>query len=153
VLDVGCCFGFLPMLLAEWHPELRVVGCDLVPATAALANRVASSLSSRARFAAADAGRLPVRPMATDTVLAVHLLEHLPAESTAPVLAELCRAARRRVVVAVPLESSPDRTFGHMRAFDLGALAALGAASGWRGEVHELDGGWLVLDRTTSPFG
>ncbi len=29
VLDVGCCFGFLPLLMAEQNPRLRVIGTDL----------------------------------------------------------------------------------------------------------------------------
>jgi len=147
LLDVGSCFGFLPMLLSEWDPRLTVVGCDVVPGTALLAGSVARSLRSGARFVAADATRLPVAAAATDTVLLVHVLEHLPADLSAPVLAELCRVARRRVVVAVPMEDAPDRTYGHVQAFDLAALAGLGAATGWPWTVHEYEGGWLVLDR------
>src|SRR5215469_7063706 len=40
VLDVGCCFGFLPLLAAERFPHLKVIGTDLVPASAALAGRI-----------------------------------------------------------------------------------------------------------------
>jgi len=131
VLDVGCCFGFLPMLAAERNPRLKVIGTDLVPATAALADQ------------------------ALDTVLAVHVLEHLPAGVTIRALAELCRVARRRVVVAVPLEEVPDPAFGHLQAFSLARLARLGAdAPGWSHTVSAADGGWLVLDRAAhSPFG
>ena len=78
------------------------------------------------------------------------MLEHLPAGATAPALAQLCRVARRRVVVAVPLEDAPDPTFGHVQAFDLRALADIAAsadAPGWSRAVHSADGGWLVLDR------
>jgi len=82
-----------------------------------------------------------------DTVLAVHVLEHLPAEAFRPALGQLCRVARHRVVIAVPLEKVPDRTFGHLQAFDLPRLAALGDVPGWARAVHTADGGWLVLDR------
>jgi len=70
-------------------------------------------------------------------------------------LAELCRVARRRVVVAVPLEEVPDPAFGHLQAFSLARLARLGAdAPGWSHTVSAADGGWLVLDRAAhSPFG
>lgn len=149
VLDVGCCFGFLPMLAADRDPRLRVVGTDLVPPTVALAGRVARAQGSRARFAAADLLALPVADQAVDTVLAIHVLEHLPPEVSAQALAQLRRVARRRVVVAVPLEAAPDPTFGHLQAFDLPRLAALGGDPGWSRAVYAADGGWLVLDRRT----
>jgi len=142
VLDIGSCFGFLP-----W---LRVIGADLDPAAAALAGRMAREQASRARFAAADLLALPAGDEAVDTVLAVHVLEHVPAAATGPALAQLLRVARRRVVVAVPLEDSPDPTFGHVQAFDLHTLAAIAAsvdAPGWSRAVYSADGGWLVLDR------
>ena len=150
VLDVGSCFGFLPLLIAERAPRLRVIGTDLVPAAAMLAGRMACEQGNRARFAAADLLVLPVADEAVDTVLAVHVLEHLPAETTAPALAQLRRVARRRVVVAVPLEDAPDPTFGHVQAFDLHKLAGIAAsadAPGWARAVYSADGGWLVLDR------
>jgi SAM-dependent methyltransferase len=150
VLDVGCCFGFLPLLIAERSPSLRVVGADLTPATAMLAGRMAREQASSACFAAADLLALPVADEAVDTVLAVHVLEHLPAGATALALAQLCRVARRRVVIAVPLEDAPDPTFGHVQAFDLDALAGIAASAdalGWSWAVYPADGGWLVLDR------
>jgi SAM-dependent methyltransferase len=149
VLDVGCCFGFLPLLAAERYPYLRVIGTDLVPATAALAGRISTSRAGRARFAAADLLALPFASQTVDTVLAVHVLEHLPAEACRPALAQLCRVARRRVVIAVPLEDIPDRTFGHLQTFDLPRLAGLGEVPGWSQTVHAADGGWLVMDRDT----
>ncbi len=158
VLDVGCCFGFLPLLAADRDPRLRVVGTDLVPPAVALAARISGAQGSRARFAAADLMALPVADEAVDTVLAVHVLEHLPAESSARALAQLRRVARHRVVVAVPLEEAPDPTFGHVQAFDLPRLARIGAdrqalesqdAPGWSQAVYATDGGWLVLDRRT----
>jgi SAM-dependent methyltransferase len=150
VLDVGCCFGFLPLLAAEKDPRLKVIGTDLVPSAAALAGRMSRARGGRARFAAADVLALPAGDEAVDTVLAVHVLEHLPPEVSAPALAQLCRVARRRVVIAVPLEEAPDPVFGHRQAFDLPRLARLGVAPdcpGWSRAVYAADGGWLVLDR------
>jgi SAM-dependent methyltransferase len=150
VLDVGSCFGFLPLLAAERDPRLRVIGTDLVPAAAVLAGHISRAHGSRTRFAAADLLTLPVGDEAVDTVLAVHVLEHLPAEVSAVALEQMRRVARRRVVIAVPLEDVPNPTFGHVQAFDLPRLAWIGANSeipGWSQEVHAADGGWLVLDR------
>src|SRR6516162_9403390 len=90
VLDVGCCFGFLPLLAAERYPHLRVIGTDLVPETAALAGGVSRAGAGRARFLAADLLALPFASQTADTVLAVHVLEHLPAESCRRALAQLC---------------------------------------------------------------
>ena len=147
VLDVGCCFGFLPLLAAERSPRLKVIGTDLDPATAALAGRIGRA-RGRARFAAADLLGLPAADQAVDTVLAVHVLEHLPAQVTAPALTQLRRVARRRVVVAVPLEETPDPAFGHQQSFILPRLARLGTGTrGWSHTVCAADGGWLVLDR------
>src|SRR5271166_4935291 len=153
VLDVGCCFGFLPLLAADRNPRLRVLGTDLVPSAVALAGRISRARRSPARFAAADLLALPVADQGVDTVLAVHVLEHLPAEVSALALGQLRRVARHRVVIAVPLEEAPDPTFGHVQAFDLPRLAGLGAdsaAPGWSQAVYAADGGWLVLDRHTA---
>ena len=153
VLDVGCCFGFLPLLAAERYPDLRVIGTDLVPATAALAGGISRQQAGHPRFLAADLLALPFASQTVDTVLAVHVLEHLPAEAFRPALGQLCRVARHRVVIAVPLEKVPDRTFGHLQAFELPRLAALGDVPGWAQAVHAADGGWLVLDRAHCPIG
>jgi len=147
VLDVGCCFGFLPLLAAERNPRLRLIGADLVPGTAALASQISRTRGARPRFLAADLLALPVASQAVDTVLAIHVLEHLPADASRLALAQLRRAARRRVVIAVPLEPVPDPVFGHRQAFDLAGLASIGDTPGWSRTVHAADGGWLVLDR------
>ena len=47
VLDVGCCFGFLPLLAADRNPRLRVLGTDLVPSAVALAGRISRAQGSR----------------------------------------------------------------------------------------------------------
>ena len=147
VLDVGCCFGFLPLLAAERYPHLKVIGTDLVPATVGLVGGVCRARAGRARFLAADLLALPFANEAVDTVLAVHVLEHLPSEACRPALAQLRRVARRRVIIAVPLEETPDPTFGHLQSFDLPRLVGLGNVPGWSQTVHAADGGWLVLDR------
>jgi hypothetical protein len=147
VLDVGSCFAFFPMLLAAYGKR-RVTASDLDPATVALGRRIADELGLRLDFQVADVTQpLPFGTGSFDTVCALHLLEHFPADCTGTVLASLCRAARRRVILAVPLEAVPDPVYGHRQAFDLDRLAVVAAgAPGWRGQAHEYLGGWLVLE-------
>ncbi len=147
VLDAGSCFAFFPMLLAA-RGELRVSASDRNPATVALGRRIAGELELGVDFLIADVTRpLPVKDGSFDTVTALHLLEHLPEHQSTDMLASLCRAARRRVVVAVPLEPVPDPVYGHRQGFDLQRLALLGeSVPGWRGATHEHLGGWLVLE-------
>lgn len=147
VLDIGCCFGFLPILLAEQRPDALVIGSDLSGASVALAGHVGAGLRSGARFLAADAARLPFPDRAVDTITVLHLLEHLPPAMGSRVLAEALRVADRRVVIAVPLEDEPQVAYGHVRTFTVAALRKLGAASGWRSTAWMYDGGWLRLDR------
>jgi SAM-dependent methyltransferase len=144
VLELGCCFGFLSLrLAAAGH---RVTAVDLVPGTTRLLRSVSARLGTPVHALAGDAAAVPLADGCADTVFAVHLLEHLPADAGAAVLAETLRLARRRVVVAVPFEAEPDPTWGHLRTFDAASLAALGATTGRPYRVHEHHGGWLVLD-------
>lgn len=149
VADLGACFGFLPLLMAE--RGLDVVATDHTPGTMRLLSAVARSgvvpeAATRLHTAAGDARAVPLRDDAVDTVSAIHLLEHLPAEDSPAVVAEMCRVARRRVVVAVPYEDEPDPVYGHLCRFSPDVLAALGEHTGARFRVDSDHGGWLVLD-------
>ncbi|MDT7741232.1 MAG: hypothetical protein QOE59_310 [Actinomycetota bacterium] len=149
VADLGTCFGFLPLLMAE--RGLDVVATDHTPGTMRLLSAVARSgvvpeAASRLRTAACDARAVPMRDDAVDTVIAIHLLEHLPAEDSVTVVAEMCRVARRRVVVAVPYEDEPDPVYGHLCRFSPDVLTSLGERTGARFRVDADHGGWLVAD-------
>ena len=89
---------------------------------------------------------MPLASRSADTVLAVHLMEHLPEESGDAVLAEMLRLARRRVVVAVPYEPVPNPTWGDVRRFDNAAMQALGKGTGRPFQVIDHQGGWLVVE-------
>jgi Methyltransferase domain len=151
VLDTGSCFAFFPLLIAQ-RPDLEVTASDREPGSVALARQVAADLGARVAFRVADVvDPLPFPRERFDTVTGLHLLEHLPPALTPAALAGLCAVARRRVVLAVPLEQRPDPVYGHLQAFDLHSLLACARAlPGWRGEAHERFGGWLVLDRRSS---
>jgi SAM-dependent methyltransferase len=145
VVELGCCFGFLSLRLA-WEGR-TVTALDLEPGTVELLSTIAARLELPVTAVVGDAVRPPMPDRSADTVLAIHLLEHLPPDVGAATLAEMQRIARRRVVVAVPFEETPNPTWGHVRTFDKAALEALGEESGWAFEAFEHHGGWLVLDR------
>lgn len=144
VLELGSCFGFLSLRLAGGGR--RVVASDVSAGTMRLLSTIAPLLGVRLETRVADAARFPGADASADTVLAVHLLEHLDAAHGARVLAEAVRLARRRVVVAVPLEDVADETWGHVRTISLDDLHAWGRATGLPYDVHEHHGGWLVVE-------
>ncbi len=144
VLELGSCFGFLSLRLAA--AGRRVTASDVNPGTVALLRAVAPVLGVRLETCLGDASRFPAPDAAADNVLLVHLLEHLEPAAGARALGEAIRLARRRVVVAVPLEDEADETWGHVRTVSLADLEAWGAASGLAHQVHEEHGGWLLID-------
>ena len=125
--------------------------------TVALLEAIAPRLGVRLGTTTADAARFPGPDGLADTVLAVHLLEHLEPAHGAQVVAEALRLAVRRVVVAVPLEDEANETYGHVRTVSLDDLCRWGRSTGLACDVHEFHGGWLVIDkaptcsRTTAP--
>lgn len=144
VLELGSCFGFFSLFVAD---RFEVTASDLSANTVRLLTRVAPLVGRGIDTLICDAARVPRADASYDTVVALHLLEHLPEEHGAAVVAEMQRLARRRVVVAVPYEDEPTAAYGHVRVFTSRTLVELACASGWRWAVHEHHGGWLVLDR------
>lgn len=144
VLETGCCFGFLSLGLAA--AGRQVTASDLAPGTVRLLGEMARHLQVPLRTVVADAAHHPEPDGSFDNVLAIHLLEHVDEHHGRLVLAEALRLARRRVVVAVPLEDVAEETWGHVRTISLADLDAWGAASGHPYDVHEHHGGWLVID-------
>lgn len=147
VLDLGSCFGFLTMLLAE-RSNTEVIASDIDGGTIELLRSMARRRGLSLGTLVCDGARIPLPDGAVDTVLAVHLLEHLEPEHGAAVLAEALRLARHRVVVAVPFEREPTMAYGHVRTFDLSTLHELGRSTGEPFTAEEHHGGWLVIDRT-----
>jgi SAM-dependent methyltransferase len=144
VLDLGSCFGFLPLRLAQ--SGTHVTATDILPGTMRLLDAVAPELGVVLDTIVCDAAHVPVPDNSSDTVTAVHLLEHVDAEIGDAVLHEALRIARDRVVIAVPFENEATACHGHIRTFDLAALEALGRSTGRPYEAFEHHGGWLVID-------
>lgn len=144
-LELGSCFGFLALSLAA--AGRRTTASDIVPGTMRLLGAVAERLGTPLETLVADAADVPLPDRYADTVLVLHLLEHLEADHGGRVVAEAVRLARKRVVVAVPLEDEPDDTWGHVRTVSLDDLEELGRDTRLPFEVHEHHGGWLVIDQ------
>lgn len=159
LLDVATCFGFLPLFLAGRDSgdgsgaRRRITGCDLNPALIALADDyrrqrdIDGVTFLHADFLAAEAeADLRALGGTFQVVTAIHFLEHIAPEDTAAAVERLWALTGRRLIIAVPLESEPDRRFGHRQVFDRERLAALGRQTGGSCEIFEHHGGWLVAD-------
>lgn len=146
VVDLGSCFGFLALLLAE-RPRNSVTASDLVPGTVNLLKVIAENRRLPLETLVCDAAWVPLPDAAADTVTMIHLLEHLEEDRGIAVVSEALRLARRRVVVAVPIEEAPNPTYGHLRVFDRATLRQLGQSSGHCFTVSEHHGGWLVIEK------
>jgi len=159
LLDLGTCFGFFPLLLATGlvpgrpaaRPRLSARAADISCGAATLLRQMSARLGVPLPVLVCDAARVPLPDGDADTVTVLHLLEHVDAGHGERIIGEAARLARRRVVVAVPLETEPDAAFGHVRTVSLDDLArsgrALARSGPWRSRVEEHHGGWLVLDR------
>ena len=151
LLDLGTCFGFFPLRLAARGAGLSVRAADISPGTGALLARISARFGAAVPVLVCDAACVPLPDGDVDTITLLHVLEHVDAPHGERILGEAVRLARRRVIVAVPLEDEPDPAFGHVRAVSLDDLAGWGAALAargpWHARVEEHHGGWLVLDR------
>lgn len=144
VLDLGSCFGFLPLLLAE-RPTGLVTASDRSGGTMRLLSAVAATRGQELNTLVCDAAEIPVPDRSADTVSLIHLLEHVDPGHGDAMIREALRVARRQVVIAVPMEREPTAAYGHVRTFDLRELGALGDRTGHAYSVHEHHGGWLVI--------
>lgn len=144
VLELGSCFGFLSLRIAA--SGRRTTASDVSAGTVRLLAAMAPRLGVQVASRVADAAHYPGADGCADTVLVIHLLEHLDHEHGDRVVAEAVRLAARRVVIAVPLEDEADETWGHVRTVTLADLTAWGRATRRPFEVQEHHGGWLVVE-------
>ncbi len=150
VLDIGSCFGFLALLLAE-RTGTAVIASDVSGGTVGLLRTISRRRGLSLGTLVCDAARIPLPDKAVDTVTAIHLLEHLDPEHGRAVLDEAIRLARRRVITAVPFEDEPTAAYGHVRTFGIADIHALGASTGRPFRVEEHHGGWLILECEDRP--
>ncbi|AEF42744.1 mycofactocin oligosaccharide methyltransferase MftM [Hoyosella subflava] len=145
VLDLGSCFGFFPMLLAETGRH-HVTASDVVGGSMELLSQVVTGRCTPLDTLVCDAASVPMPDNSFDTVTLLHLIEHLPHDHARAVIHEAVRLASKWVVIAVPFEDEPDPAYGHIQAFNIRELRALGHEAGRPFTVSEYHGGWLILD-------
>lgn len=155
-LDVGCAFGFFPLLLAEQMPLLQIVGVDVQAEAFTYTPALAETLQLKnVRFAQAD---LLADDFSTlgrfDTVVALHVLEHFSEEETYAALSNLLHVTSQRLLLAVPYEQdAPVAIHGHKQLFSRTKLESLGkwCLEQWKnkGQMHYEDctDGLLLLER------
>ncbi len=155
LLDVGCSFGFLPVLLAEQTNDISITACDNNPDAVAFSADVAAAAGTSQvhitlqDVVAADFPRLG----RFDTVTAIHLLEHLSEQEMSLALDHLLQVTDQRLIIAVPYEEAAKGLYGHRQVFTPERLHTLGSkcleALGGIGRYwcEDVMGGMLVVER------
>lgn len=154
-LDVGCSFGFLPVLLTERVPNARIMGCDNNPDALRFSSDLASATAtSHVTFTLRDVLAANFLDLGRfDTVIAIHLLEHLPEQELPVALAHLLQTTAKRLLIAVPYEETVQPLYGHHQAFTPEKLHTWGKwcverlGENSRYWCEDLMGGLLVVER------
>jgi SAM-dependent methyltransferase len=156
LLDVGCSFGFFPVLMAERDHSMHILGSDVsqdaIGFSTSLAN--AADIHSVA-FQQIDVLSEDFPKLGHfDTVTAMHLLEHLPEEDMPTALDHLLRVTKKRLLIAVPYEEQVQALYGHYQAFTPEKLHQWGkwCVETFEGKgrywYEELMGGLLIVERS-----
>jgi SAM-dependent methyltransferase len=153
-LDVGCSFGFLPVLMAEYVPDACVMGCDNNPDAIGFSTDLAAAIGvPRATFSLQDVRDVSIRCLGTfDTVTALHVLEHLPEQDLPLALGHLLQLSAHRLIIAVPYESQAIVVYGHAQVFTRAKLEQWGAwciealEGAGRYWCEDVAGGLLIIE-------
>ena len=156
ILDAGCSFGFLPILMGEHLPTLnKAVGIDIQGEPFAIARTIAEEHHIKnVLFLQAD---LLVDNSSTlgcfSTVTLLHVLEHFTEQQMYQVLTHLLHVVSHRLIIAVPYEAGePEVAYDHKQLFSRQKLEAVGQ---WciqqmnmgRVAYEYCEGGLLIVDR------
>ena len=154
-LDVGCSFGFLPVLMAERVPTICVMGCDNnLDAIRFSTDLVEVTGVRHVTFTLQDVLNATILGLGTfDTVVALHLLEHLPERDLPIAFTHLLRMTSKRLIIAVPYEQQAIAIYGHECVFTKEKLQRWGkwcleALEGQgRFWCEDVAGGMLIVER------
>lgn len=143
LLELGSSFGFFSLRQASTR---TVTAIDVSPGSVRLLERVSARLGTPVETHVADAAHVPLPDGCADSVVALHLLEHVEPGHGWRIIDEAVRLARKRVIIAVPYEDVPEELWGHVRTLDSEDLRAYGQRTALPFSVQEQHGGWLVID-------
>ena len=129
-LDVGCSFGFLPLLISELVPTLtHVVGADIQTDPFVVVRALAEEQELRSvQFVQADVLAENFSSLGLfDTVVALHLLEHFSETEMYCALTNVLKVTAQRLILAVPYEpDAPEWVYGHKQLFTRAKLESIG---------------------------
>jgi SAM-dependent methyltransferase len=155
LLDVGCSFGFLPVLLAERYPQVSITGCDNNPDAITFSTNLAAATNAHSvtfKWLDVLAEDFP-KSGKFDTVTAIHLLEHLTEQDMPVALTHLLQVTDKRLIVAVPYEEEAQGLYGHYQIFTAEKLHSWGnwcieqLQGNGRYWYEEVMGGMLIIER------
>jgi len=129
-LDVGCSFGFLPLLISELVPTLtHVVGADIQTDSFVVVHALAEEQELKSvQFVQGDVLADNFSSLGLfDTVVALHLLEHFSETEMYCALTNLLKVTAQRLILAVPYEpGEPESAYGHEQLFSRAKLESIG---------------------------
>ncbi len=157
LLDVGCACAFWPVLAAEYTQTTseRIVGVDNRSDAIALSNNLASAANMpHLEFIQIDLlAKEFLQVGIFDTITAIALLEHIPAEQLPQAFDHLLRVTRQRLIISVPYEEQATLAYGHQQVFTREKLEQWGkwCVEHLQNQGHfwceDVMGGLLVIER------
>ena len=118
VLDIGSGRGAFLWPLLDAFPSVPITAFDRLPYRVADIQAVTDGGVANLRAVQGDATELPFEDAQFDVVTLLEVLEHIP--DTGRALQEVCRVARRAVLLSVP--SKADDNPEHIHLFDARTL-------------------------------
>lgn len=158
LLDAGCSFGLLPLVMAEHIPSLtRVVGADIETDPFITVRAIAEERHLKSvQFVQADLLTDDVDKLGPfDTITVLHVLEHFTSEEMYQVLTHLLQVTSQCLIIAVPYEpDEPENAYGHKQLFARDKLEVVGQwcidrLGGGTFSIEDCMGGLLVVTRNT----